>query len=397
MAEKALARASGEREVAPGDFVVARVDFVFAHDGTAPLMIRALSEMGVEELALASKCALFLDHAAPSPSPSTSAMHREIREFARRRGIRLYDVGEGICHQVVLEEGYARPGSVVVGADSHTTTHGCRGAFAVGVGSTDAAVALATGELWFKVPNTIKVVLEGELKRGVTAKDLALALLSELGTDGARYAALEYHGPLAKRLGLSARATLANMATEMGAKAAMFPTPEFGPDEDAYYLEEVSIDASVLEPLVATPHSPANVVPVTDLEGVEIDEVFIGSCTNGRLEDLEVAARILEGKRVRTRCIVIPASRRVYLEACRRGLVETFLKAGCTVCPPTCGPCVGAHMGVLGPGEVAISTANRNFKGRMGASDSSVYLASPATAAASAVEGRIADPREHLG
>ena len=397
-AEKILAKTSESKRIEPGEFVVADVDFVFAHDGTAPLMIDVINEFGATTLKLVDKSALFIDHAAPSPSVQSSILHKKMREFAARFGIKLFDVGEGVCHQVVIDYNLAKPGDVVVGADSHTTIHGASGAFAVGVGSTDAAFALATGKLWFKVPETIKVLLKGKLGLGVFSKDIALALLKELGTDGATYMAIEYHDELSPKLSQSSKATISNLSAEMGAKAAIFPKEPFNPDRDANYSREIALDCSRLEPLIAKPPLPSNVVPVSEVEGMEVDEVFIGSCTNGRLEDLEIAARILEGKKVKegVRCVVIPASKKVYERAIENGVIGILVKAGCVIGPPTCGPCVGAHMGLLGPGETALSTANRNFTGRMGDPSAKIYLASPATAAATAIEGEIADPRKYL-
>jgi 3-isopropylmalate/(R)-2-methylmalate dehydratase large subunit len=397
-AEKILAKDSEAKRVEPGEFVVANVDFVFAHDGTAPLMIDVIREFGVTTLKLASKSALFIDHAAPSPSVQSSILHKKMRKFAAHYGIKLFDVGEGVCHQVVMDYHLAQPGDVVVGADSHTTIHGATGAFAVGVGSTDAAFALTTGRLWFKVPESIKVTFKGKLGLGVFSKDIALALLKELGTDGASYMAIEYHDELSPKLSQSSKATISNLSAEMGAKAAIFPVEPFIPDRDAAYFREIDLDCSRLEPLIAKPPLPSNVVPVSEVENIEVNEVFIGSCTNGRLEDLEIAARILKGKKVREglRCVVIPASRQVYERAIENNLIEILVKAGCVIGPPTCGPCVGAHMGLLGPEETALSTANRNFTGRMGDPSAKIFLASPATAAATALEGKIADPRKYL-
>jgi 3-isopropylmalate/(R)-2-methylmalate dehydratase large subunit len=397
-AEKILTKASEAKRVEPGEFVIANVDFVFAHDGTAPLMIDVIREFGVTTLKLAGKSALFIDHAAPSPSVQSSILHKKMREFAAHYSIKLFDVGEGVCHQVVMDYHLAQPGDVVVGADSHTTIHGAAGAFAVGVGSTDAAFALTTGRLWFKVPETIKVTLKGKLELGVFSKDIALALLKDLGTDGASYMTIEYHDELSPKLSQSAKATISNLSAEMGAKAAIFPVEPFTPDRDAAYFREIDLDCSCLEPLIAKPPLPSNVVPVSEVENIEVNEVFIGSCTNGRLEDLEIAARILKGKKVRegVRCVVIPASRKVYEKALENNIIDTLVKAGCVIGPPTCGPCVGAHMGLLGPEETALSTANRNFTGRMGDPSAKIFLASPATAAATALEGKIVDPRKYL-
>ena len=397
-AEKILAKASEAKRVEPGEFVVANVDFVFAHDGTAPLMIDAIREFGVTTLKLAGKSALFIDHAAPSPSVQSSILHKKMREFAASYGIKLFDVGEGVCHQVVMDYHFAKPGNVVVGADSHTTIHGATGAFAVGVGSTDAAFAITTGKLWFKVPESIKVTFKGSLSLGVFSKDMALALLKELGTDGASYMAIEYHDELSPTLSQSSRATISNLSAEMGAKAAIFPADPFTPDKDATYFKEIELDCSHLEPFIAKPPLPSNVVPVSEVEDTDVNEVFIGSCTNGRFEDLEIAAKILKGKKVKEglRCVVIPASKQVYEKALEKGIIEILVKAGCVIGPPTCGPCVGAHMGLLAPEEVAVSTANRNFTGRMGDPSAKIFLASPATAAATALEGKIADPRKYL-
>ncbi|MEM2805901.1 MAG: 3-isopropylmalate dehydratase large subunit [Candidatus Bathyarchaeia archaeon] len=398
VAEKILAKASSTEHVEPGEFIVANVDFVFAHDGTAPLMIDIINDFGAADLKLACKSALFVDHAAPSPSVQSSILHKKMREFAKRFNIKFFDVGEGVCHQVIMDYNLVKAGNVVVGADSHTTIHGAVGAFAAGVGSTDAAFALATGKLWFKVPESIKVSLNGKLRTGVLSKDIALTLLKELGTDGATYMAIEYHDKLSPKLSVSSRATISNLSAEMGAKAGIFPTQPFTPDKDASYAREIDLDCSLIEPLIAKPPLPSNVVPVSEVEGLEVDEVFIGSCTNGRLEDLEIVARILKGKKVKDglRCIVIPASRQVYEKAVEKGVIEILVKSRCVIGPPTCGPCVGAHMGLLGPGETALSTANRNFTGRMGEPSAKIYLASPATAAATALEGKIADPRKYL-
>ncbi len=397
-AEKILAKASEVKHVEPGEFVVANVDFVFAHDGTAPLMIDVIREFDVTSLKLANKSALFIDHAAPSPSVQSSILHKKMRDFALCYGIKLFDAGEGVCHQVVMDYNFAQPGYVMVGADSHTTIHGATGAFAVGVGSTDAAFAITTGKLWFKVPESIKATFNGKLRVGVSSKDIALALLKELGTEGASYMAIEYHDGLSPKLSQSSRATISNLSAEMGAKAAIFPVEPFTPDRDATYFREIELDCSGLEPLVAKPPLPSNVVSVSEVEATEVNEVFIGSCTNGRLEDLEIAARILKGKKIREglRCVVIPASRQVYEKAIENGVIGALVKAGCVIGPPTCGPCVGAHMGLLAPEEIAVSTANRNFTGRMGDPSAKIFLASPATAAATALEGKIADPRKYL-
>ncbi len=408
-AEKIIAMHTVEGRPEPGETVVARIDLVYAHDGTAPLALRALEEMGVDRVWDPSRVLFFIDHVAPSTNPRNSVLHAMMRRFAERNGIKLYEPGHGICHQVVFEEGYSAPGMLILGADSHTVMQGAVGAVAMGVGSTDAAVAMATGTLWLRVPEPVSVTLEGGFRPGVAAKDAALTLVSEIGPHGANYRSIEFRG--GGGLTLSDRLCLANMTVEAGAQTAYFPpdglverhmelTGAAGrpiyPDEDAEYVDEYTLNLSELEPMVAEPYSPANARPVSELEGLEVDQVFIGSCTNGRLEDMEAAARILKGRRVKTRCIVIPASRRVLLAMAKRGLLEVFLEAGCTVTHGTCGPCVGAHFGILGPGEVMVSTANRNFRGRCGDPTAKVYLASPLTAAATAVEGRLTDPRALL-
>lgn len=412
MAEKVISKSARLSHVEPGDMVVAEADLVFGHDGSFPLALEVMKEMGKEEPWDSEKVVLFIDHSAPSPTPEISNLHKAMRDFSRRSGVRLYDVGSGICHQVLPEEGFVRPGMFIVGADSHTVTHGAFGCFAIGVGSTDAAVAIASGKIWLKVPESVKIELEGELKGSVTTKDAILKIIGELKADGMNYKSVEFHGTSIDKLSMASRMTMTNMGAEMGAKATIMPVDkytcemirmEFGlevdaflPDGDANYSDTFEFDLTSIIPMVACPPNVDNVRPVEELSGTAIDQAFIGSCTNGRLEDLHLAARILKGNRVRVRCIVIPASRKVLLEAVRDGTVETLSRAGCVVGPPTCGPCVGAHMGLLGPGEVAVSTSNRNFPGRMGDRDAMIYLASPATAAASALEGKIADPRRYV-
>jgi 3-isopropylmalate/(R)-2-methylmalate dehydratase large subunit len=412
IAEKILARASGKKEVEPGDFIVANVDVVFAHDGTATLAFDVMKELGEERVFDSKKVVLFIDHAAPSPSPAISAIHTRMRVFSKTHNVKLYDVGNGICHQLLPSEGYVKPGSLVVGADSHTVTHGAFNAFATGVGSTDAAIAMMTGKIWLKVPESVKLELNGNLGRGVTSKDLILFLIGTFKADGFNYMAVEYSGSTIASLSVDSRMTIANMGVEMGAKASLMPLNEstkawlskrvqepiipVEPDKDATYYKTFSFEVENLEPMVAAPPNVDNVKPITEVEGLEVDQVFIGSCTNGRLEDIELALRILKGRKAKVRCIVIPASKEVYYEALRRGYIEELLKSNCVVGPPTCGPCIGAHMGLLGPNEVGISTSNRNFPGRMGDREAKIFLASPLTAAASAVEGRITDPRKYL-
>lgn len=411
--EKILSRASG-KPVRIGEIVVAKVDQVMAQDGTAPLAIQSFERIGGKRLFDPERVSLVIDHSAPSPSEGVSNLHKLMREFAGEQGCRIYDIGYGVCHQVMVESGRVGPGCVVVGADSHTCTYGALNAFSTGVGSTDLAAALVSGQMWFKVPETIKIVCHGTLPPGVFAKDLILFLIGELTADGATYKAVEYTGPAITALSQEGRFTIANMAVEMGAKAGLMEADEktfawlaahgggdFTPvpaDPDAAYAAVKEYDAASLEPQVARPHRVDNVAPLRSVAGLRIDQCFIGTCTNGRLEDLRIAAGILGGKRVhpRVRLIIAPASRRIYLEAMSEGILSALVEAGAAVVTPGCGPCVGTHNGVPADGEVVISTANRNFKGRMGNSRAEIYLASPAAVAAAAVAGEIVDPREFV-
>ncbi|MCX8179866.1 MAG: 3-isopropylmalate dehydratase large subunit [Thermofilaceae archaeon] len=404
------------REVSPGEVVVVDVDVVYAHDGTAPLVVDVVErELSLEKLEAACRTYFFIDHLAPAPHVAAASVHGKMREFCRKHGIRLYDVGNGICHQVVVDEGIVRSGMVVMGADSHTPTVGALGVYALGVGSTDAAIAMAYGKQWVRVPPTVKVTLTGRPEPGVMSKDVILNVIGELGTDGTMGKVVEFHGSTLKFFSMDSRFTLTNMSVEMGSESAVIPVDElteqwikargltlhrlidYNPSKSPF-VDEIVFEVGDMEPVVAAPPDVDNVVAVSEIEGEEVDQVFIGSCTNGRLEDIEVAARILRGGRVSkgVRCIISPASRLVYTEALKRGYLRTLAEAGCTIAPPTCGPCVGGHMGILAEGEVAIATTNRNFPGRMGHRDSKVYLASPATAAATALKGSLADPREYL-
>jgi len=416
IAEKILGHKVG-REVSPGEIIVANIDAVMAQDGTAPLAIKVMNEkFGGERIFDPNKVVFVIDHTAPSNNPGTSQLHIQMRKFCRKHNCKLFDVGNGICHQVMVENGYPYPGALVVGADSHTVTYGAVGAFSTGVGSTDAAIAMMTGKLWFKVPEALKFELKGKFNNAIMSKDLILKIISDLKEDGATYMSTEFIGDGLKDMRMDSRLTVSNMVVEMGAKAGLMPADEITmnfirgrakgtpkpeltvPDKDAYYKDEFVYELNKIEPMVAKPYSPANSVSVSEVEGIEIDQVFIGSCTNGRLEDIAVAAKILKNRSIasNTRCIVIAASRNVYLEALKRGYVDILTEAGCMVTFGTCGPCVGAHYGILGPGEVGLFTTNRNFRGRSGHRESKVYLASPATAAASAVEGKISDPRKYL-
>ena len=412
ISEKILALASGREEVAPGEIVDARVNVAMVNEITGPLAIEAFRKIGVKRVWDKDGIVMVLDHQVPADSVESAILHKIMREFAKEQGTRLYDVGQGgVCHQVMMEKGHVRPGELIVGADSHTCTYGALGAFATGIGSTEMAAVFATGKIWLRVPSTILVHVTGRLQRFVTPKDVILMIVGEIGADGAIYKALEFAGPTVEGMSVSGRMTLCNMAVEMGAKTGIInpdeasiayvesrtskPINPLRSDPDAEYEERLEFEVSSLEPQVACPHAVDNVKPVSEVEGTPIDQAFIGSCTNGRTEDLAVAAAILKGRRVKegVRLLVTPASQEVYLEALKLGLLEVFVKAGAYVCNPTCGACFGGHMGLLAPGETCISSSNRNFVGRMGSPEASIYLASPATVAASAVTGEITDPR----
>ncbi len=414
MAEKIFERKVG-KPVRPGDIVVAPVDWAMGQDGTTPLAIQSFEEMHGKSVFRPERIVFVIDHNAPSPLESVSRLHDLMRSFAKRFGIRVFEVGEGVCHELMMSRGLVVPGDLVVGADSHTCTYGAIGAFSTGIGSTELAVVMMTGKLWFKVPETICIRLLGELPKGVYAKDVILHLAALLGADGATYQAIEFHGPVVESLSVEERATITNMVVEVGAKAGLVPPDAKTlswvrertdrpfevvlPDPDAAYAKVLEIDCSSLEPQVAFPHRVDTARGIREAEGIPIQEAFIGTCTNGRIPDLEVAAQILRGRKVHpeVRLIVAPASREVFLFALEKGWVEDIVKAGGVFVPPGCGPCVGTHQGIPGDGWNVISTANRNFRGRMGNREASIYLASPATVAASAIEGKITDPRTYLG
>ena len=408
ISEKIFSRAAGHRAEA-GEIVEAEVDYAMSHDGTSVLAIKAFTEMGSERVWDPERIVVPFDHIVPANNSTAADLQRMVRSWARDQGIvHFFEGGRGICHQVFPEEGFALPGTLLVGADSHSCTYGAFGAFGTGVGATDMAEIYSRGRLWFKVPETIAVRISGRLGEMVLAKDLTLMLVGAIGADGATYRALEYLGETVESLSISGRMTLCNMGVEMGAKAAIVPadgtTEEYlrgrarGPyqpvrSDPGSYDAEMEFDVSDLSPQVAVPFRVDQVRPVGDLAGTEVDQVFIGTCTNGRLEDLEIAARILKGREVKARTLVIPASREVLLQALSSGVLEALVRAGAMIGTPGCGPCLGAHMGVIAEEEVCLSTANRNFPGRMG-KGGLVYLASPATAAASAISGEITDPRE---
>jgi 3-isopropylmalate/(R)-2-methylmalate dehydratase large subunit len=411
LAEKILSAKSGA-DAKAGDIVIAKVDLAFVQDTTGPLTVRLYQSSGMGKLADAERTVLFIDHAAPSPNASLSNDHILLRDFSRQSGCVLSEVGDGVCHQIV-QEAYARPGDVVVGADSHTVTAGGMGAFATGMGSSDVAVAMGLGKTWFRVPETFKIEVNGSFQKGVGAKDLILHLIGLIGADGATYKSLEFHGSTINKMSMSGRFTIANMAVEAGAKVGLFAsdatTKQFLEEQDrgkdyqplaadpgAVYEKTIEIDAAKLEPTVSKPHRVDNTALAKDLKGTRIQQVVIGTCTNGRLEDLAVATGILKGKRPAktVRLIIAPASRSVMLAAIEKGYIRSLVESGGIILPPGCGPCLGLHQGALGDGESCLSTANRNFEGRMGNPKSFIYLASPATAAASALTGEITDPRE---
>ncbi|MFA5056192.1 MAG: 3-isopropylmalate dehydratase large subunit [Dehalococcoidia bacterium] len=413
IAEKILAAHSGKKRVHPGEFLDVRVDLVLANDITAPISIKEFERIGVKKVFDSKKIVMVADHFVPNKDIASAEQAKLMREFARKHGVVYYEAGcGGIEHVLLPEQGLVLPGDVVVGADSHTCTYGALGAFATGMGSTDIAAAMATGEVWMKVPSTIKFVFNGRLKKWVGGKDLILYTIGKIGVDGARYHAMEFCGKAIDSLSVEGRLTMANMAIEAGGKAGLFRVDDktkvylkgrtkrkycaYEPDADAVYERVLEYDASKIEPQVAFPHLPSKTKPISKVGNVKIDQSVIGSCTNGRIEDLQVAADVIGKRKVHrdVRLVVIPGTQEVYLEAMRRGLIETFIKAGAAVSTPTCGPCLGGYMGVLAAGEKCISTTNRNFVGRMGSNKSEVYLANPAIAAASAIAGRIASPEE---
>jgi 3-isopropylmalate/(R)-2-methylmalate dehydratase large subunit len=413
IAEKIFSAHAGA-DARAGDIVIADVDFVMGQDGTSPLAIRALERMGVDRVFDPAKVALVMDHSSPSPIEGVSALHTQMREFGKLTGAKIYDVGCGVCHQLIPEHGHVVPGDLMVGCDSHTCTYGALNVFSTGVGSTDGAAAMAAGKLWFKVPDTMRFTLNGSLPAGVFSKDVILHIAGLIGADGATYMAIEFDGPVIDALSVDARMTISNMAIEVGAKAGLMradaktlawyegrgtrPPAPVDPDADAVYAVTHTLELSDLTPQIAKPHSVDNVSPIAEVEGTPIQQGFIGTCTNGRFEDLGIAAGILAGRTVHpdVRLIVAPASKQIYLEAMAAGFIQTLVQAGAAVVTPGCGPCVGTHNGVPSDGENVISTANRNFKGRMGNSNAFVYLGSPATVAASVIEGRITDPRKYF-
>ena len=410
-AEKILALKANLDETVPGQIVTVRPDKLLTHDNTSAIA-KTFRKIGVDRVADPNMNVIILDHVVPAANETYAQSHKETRDFVREQSISaFYDVGEGICHQVLPEHGHALPGMLIVGSDSHTPSHGALGAFAAGIGRTEAAAVMATGEIWLRVPESMHIVVEGTMPPWVSAKDLVLHIIGDIAADGADYRSVEFAGPAIEAMSVGSRQVLCNMAAEMGAKngyvapdettrawladRAGQPYQEVHPDPDATYAQVLHYDVSDLAPQVAKPHRVDNVVPVTELAGLHLDQALIGTCTNGRLEDLQVAADLLRGKRIApwVRLLVLPASREILLQAIEAGILADLVAAGATLLNPGCGPCLGAHEGCMAPGERTISTANRNFKGRMGSREAEIYLASPATVAASALAGAIADPR----
>ncbi|MFN4132795.1 MAG: homoaconitase large subunit [Candidatus Hadarchaeales archaeon] len=416
IAEKILASHSGRKRVEPGEIVEAKVDVAMVHDLTGPLTVESMKEMGVKKVWDREKIVVLFDHQVPASSIDAAENHILMRKFVEEQKIKhFFDGFEGICHQVIPEKGFALPGRLIVGADSHTVTYGALGCFSTGVGSTDMAAVFATGKLWFRVPESVRMIVSGELKFPLMSKDLILHIIGDVGMDGATYRSVEFAGPCVRKISVEGRMTMCNMAVEMGAKAGIVEADHVTidylrrrtkekivpvkSDADAKYMETREYDVDGMSPQVACPHSVDNVRPVEEVEGTEIDQAFLGSCTNGRMEDLVAALKILKGRKVskKVRFIVVPASKEIFLEAMKTGVLKKLVEAGAMIESPSCGACMGCHVGVLGPGEVCISSSNRNFRGRQGSPESEVYLASPATVAASAITGKITDPRDLCG
>lgn len=411
IAEKIFSIKSGT-DAEADQILKAVVDFTFSQDGTSSLVIEAFLALGRQKLKDPTKYALVIDHSVPSPNIGISNVHKKMKEFAADTGALLYAEGEGVCHQVIMEKGHAYPGRLICGADSHTCTYGALNCFSTGMGSTDIAIILATGRNWFKVPRTVKIIIKGQIPKGVYAKDIILYIIGKLGASSCTYKAIEFDGEVISQLSMDGRFTISNMAVEMGAKAGLMRADEktikwlegrvkeefqpIDPDPDAKYEWIEEFDISKISPQVAKPHQVDNVCPIEEVEGKQIHQAFVGTCTNGRFEDLEVVAKILKGRRVKVKTIIVPASREIWDKALKAGLIDIFLSSGALILPPGCGPCVGTQGGIPADGETVISTANRNFKGRMGNPNASIYLASPATVAASAIEGKIADPRKYI-
>jgi homoaconitate hydratase family protein len=409
--EKLMSQKAG-KDVSAGAIVSVEPDYVMSHDNAAAIS-NTFKKIGVSHVKYPDRVVIILDHEIPAPKESSAINHQEIRQFVEAQGIsNFYDVNNGICHQIFVEQGFAMPSKLIVGSDSHTTTYGALGAFSAGIGRSEVAAIWATGELWFQVPETIKVVLKGTIPPHISPKDIVLYIIGQIKADGADYKAVEFTGETVGYMDIAERMVLTNMAAEMGAKNGYIPPDHitfdfirglakdhFEPlysDEDANYYQTIEFDISKISPSVAKPHTVDNYAPIEDVAGTKIDQALIGTCTNGRIGDLEEAAKILKGQKVKARTLVIPASWTVYKEALKKGFIETFVDAGVMVMNPGCGPCLGAHQGVMAPGEVTFSTANRNFKGRMGCRDAEIYLGSPMSVAASAITGEITHPGRFL-
>ncbi len=413
IAEKILLEHSDLKEISPGQFVECNIDLLMVHEQLGGRIHKEYEKLGIDYVWDPNKIFFILDHWVPAPTISAAQMHQDCRAFAKKyKFIHNMGMDKGICHQVLPEMGFSRPGMLIVGSDSHTTTYGAFNCLSTGIGATDVSVVFATGNLWFKVPESFKIKLSGELQRGVMSKDFILTLIGDISTKGAIYKSLEFHGEGAKSLSIDGRMTISNMIVEAGAKFGVFlpdkklekwlknrtnePYKFLTPDDGAVYEKTFEYNLSEITPAVAKPSSPGNLAKIEEVEGIEIDQAFIGSCTNGRMEDLRIAAKILKGKKIhpKTRLIIIPASKEIFKKALKEELIEIFIEAGAVVGNSTCGPCIGGQLGVLGADEICISSTNRNFMGRMGDPSSEVYLASPATIAASALGGKITDPRE---
>ncbi len=414
--EKILAKHSGKTKVNPGEIVNCKIDTIMCHDVTTTPAIDLMEKYGIKKVHNPDQIVVIPDHFVPNKDIKSAEMVAKIRRWAKEQKIEnFYDLGRhGVCHAILPEQGYVTPGKTIIAGDSHTCTHGALGAFSTGIGSTDLASALTTGELWFKVPETILIQVDGKLQKGVYSKDVILEIIRRIGVDGALYKAMEFKGEVIDELSVESRMTICNMAIEAGGKSGIINPDQktidyvnshstekyeiIKSDDDANYSEIIKIDVSNLEPVVAMPHLPSNVKPISEIDEIRVDQAYLGSCTNGRIEDLRVSAKILKGKKIAsgTRMIVVPASTEIWKQANREGLFDIFMEFGATISTPTCGACLGGHMGILAAGEKCISSTNRNFVGRMGSPKSEVYLGSPAVVSASAIEGKIVDPRKYL-